>query len=84
MSESHDDGVTGWPGGPDQHQVRHLELAAHHCGVRRDRRRERVGGVDDRVDVRVEQPVPQSVGPAETADAHLTHRQRGIGHPAGQ
>ena len=43
-----------------------------------------MGGVDDGVDVRVEQPSPHPVDPAEPADAHLADRQRGIGHPAGQ
>ena len=53
-------------------------------GVRGDRRRERVGGVDDGGDVVLAQPVPQPGGAAETADPHRANRQRRIGNPPGQ
>ncbi len=76
-----DDRVTGWPGGSGQQQVRHPEFPARPGGVRGDRGGEGMGRVDDRVDVRVQEPVPQPVDPAEAADPHLADRQRGVRHP---
>ena len=43
-----------------------------------------MGGVDDRVDFRVQEPVPQPLDPAEAADPHLADRKRRVRHPAGE
>ena len=69
-----DDGSPGVPRRTGQHQVRQLELAACLRGVCGHSRRERVGGVDDGVDIFFLQPAFEPVDAAESADAHRADR----------
>jgi hypothetical protein len=43
-----------------------------------------VGGIDDSVHLCIAQPAVQAIDSAEAADAYLTDRQGGVGHPACQ
>lgn len=72
------------PGRAGQHQVIDAQFFTGLRGVRGHGRRERVGGVDDRVDVVFSQPAFEAVYTAEPADAHFTDGQRRVGDPPGQ